>query len=125
MLIRKFKSCSLDIKRILFRTFCSSVYGMALWHRYKASSLNRLRVNYNNILRRLANRPPWSSASELFVGMGLKGFHELRRGSCHSLSSRLQSSNNSLVQRLLHSDAYWTSPLRQHWNALLHVRPVE
>ena len=124
MIIRKFKLCSMEIKRMLFRTFCSSVYGMALWHRHKASSLNRLRVNYNNIMCQLANRPPWSSASELFVGLGLKGFHELRRGSCHSLSWRLQSSRNSLVQHLLHSDAYWTAPLRQHWNALLFLNPV-
>ena len=125
MLIRKFKSCSMDIKSVLFRTYCSSIYGMALWHRHRASSLNRLRVNFNNILRRLANRPPWSSASELFVSLGLKGFHEIRRTSCHSLSSRLHSSSNSLVQQLLHSDAYWTAPLRRRWNELLYVHPVE
>ena len=125
MIIRKFKFCSMDTKCTLFRAFCCGIYGMALWHRYKASSLNRLRVNYNGIMRRLANRPPWSSASELFVQMGVKGFYEVRRSACHSLSTRLQHSSNSLVQQLLHSDAYWRSPLRHHWNTLLHARPVD
>ena len=125
MIIRKFKACTIEIKCTLFRAFCYGIYGMALWHRYKASTLNRLRVNYNNILRRLVNQPPWCSTSEMFVSHDLKGFHELRRGSCYSLRSRLHQSTSTMVQQLLHSDAYWASPLRQHWNTVLHVEPVE
>ena len=79
MLIRKFAACSPDVKCYLFRTYCYSIYGAALWSTYKLSSIDRLRVNYNNILRRMLNIPQWHSASEMFVQHRVNGFHELRR----------------------------------------------
>ena len=121
MVIRKYKSASVEVKCMLFRSFCYNVYGMALWSCYKGSTLNKLRVNYNNVARRLFHRPPWSSASELFVEHRLKGFYEIRRNSCYSLRSRVLSSRNSLVQRIVNCDARWRSPLWQKWEWLLAV----
>ena len=117
--IRKFKSSEVNVKSFLFKTYCYNIYGMALWSKYKAATINRLRVNYNNTLRRMTNRPPWSSASAMFVEHGLRGFYELRRCCCYSLRSRLQQSSNTLVQQVMHSDAYWASSLQQHWDAVL------
>ena len=122
---RKFKSTTMDVKSCLFKAYCYNIYGMSLWCNYKASTINRLRVNYNNILRRMTNQPPWNSASAMFVQHGLRGFYELRRNCCYSLRSRLQPSSNTLVQQVMHSDAYWASSLQQHWDAVLHVRPAE
>ena len=115
MVIRKYAGVTCEIKCILFRAFCYNVYGMALWSRYKGSTLNRLRVNYNNIARRLFQRPQWSSASEMFVEHRLKGFYELRRSACYSLRKRVLGSRNGLVQRIVNSDARWTSALWQKW----------
>ena len=124
MLVRKFKSCSIDVKCTLFRAFCYNVYGMSLWSNVKVSTLNRLRVNYNNVLRRLANIPPWSSASEIFVALRMKGFYELRRSCCYSLRSRILATNNSVVQRITNSDARWVSPLWQQWDTLLYIQQL-
>ena len=121
MLVRQFKAASIEVKCALFRAYCYSIYGMSLWANYKAVTLNRLRVNYNNIARRLANVPPWNSASELFVGLRLKGFYELRRSSCYSLRTRVQQCSNSLVQQVVNSDARWNSPLWRKWEWLLSV----
>ena len=63
MLIRAFKACTSDVKCYLFRTYCYSIYGAALWSTYRMTSIDRLRVNYNNILRSMLNVPPWNSAS--------------------------------------------------------------
>ena len=43
MLRTRFFKCSVNVKNILFRYFYSSIYGINLWCRYPASSINRLR----------------------------------------------------------------------------------
>ena len=121
MIARKFKSCSAEVKCLMFKTFCYNIYGAALWSSYSVAVMDRLRINYNNILRRLNNVPPWNSASQLFVSLGLRGFREQRRAWAYSLSQRLIRSPNSLVQCLVHSDARANSTLWQHWHALLHT----
>ena len=121
MVIRKMKSCSEEIKCLMFKTFCYAIYGAGLWSTYNIATLNRLRVNYNNILRRLMNVPPWSSASELFVRKGLRGFAEQRRAMAFNLMQRVMRSNNSIVQRVVHSDAQAHSPLWRQWRNLLYA----
>ena len=123
MIARKFKSCSKDIKCLMFKTFCYNIYGAALWSSYSVAVMDRLRINYNNILRRLNNVPPWNSASQLFVSLGLRGFREQRRAWAYGLMQRLMHSPNSLVQRVVNSDARAQSTLWQHWHSLLYVQP--
>ena len=47
---RKFFCCSKAVKNCLFCTFVSSLYGSTVWCMYRKSTLNRLRVGYNNML---------------------------------------------------------------------------
>ena len=119
-IIRKVKLCSKEIKCLLFKTFCYGIYGAALWSTFTRANMERLRVNYNNILRRLLNVPPWSSASQLFVSQRLRGFKEQRRACCYNLMQRVLQSPNVLVQRVVHSDARAHSPLWHQWHTLLH-----
>ena len=122
MIIRKFKSCSQQVKICLFKAFCYGIYGSSLWSNFKLATLNRLKVNYNNILRRLMNVPPWHSASQLFVGARLRGFQEQQRTCCYGLMQRLQHSENQVVQRVVHSDAQAVSPLWRRWDAVLRAQ---
>ena len=105
MIARKFKSCSIDVKRQLFISFCSSIYCCCLWSNFRLLTLNRIRVNYNNILRSLVCVPRFTSASQLFSALDLKGFQELRRRACYSLMTRLHKSKNTLVSTVINSDA--------------------
>ena len=118
MIARKFKMCSSEIKCMLFKTFCYTIYGSALWSTFTMTTLNRFRVNYNNILRRLFNVPTWNSASELFVRLRLRGFREQRRISCYSLMQRVLHSENSMVQAVVHSDARGESSLWAYWDTV-------
>ena len=43
MLIRKFHRCSFQVKITLFKTYCSSMYDIALWTRYSQHCVNRFR----------------------------------------------------------------------------------
>ena len=117
---RKFKSCNVVVKRYLFQTYCSTIYCCSLWTKFKNVTLNRIRVNYNNILRRMVGVPTFSSASQLFSLLDLKGFHELRRRACYSLMTRLRGSSNSVVSDVIHSDARLTSDIWRTWHMLLY-----
>ena len=50
ILIRKFSNCSLDVKAILFKTYCLCFYDIALWTCFNLSSLKKFRSCYNIIL---------------------------------------------------------------------------
>ena len=44
LLIHKFRKCSPDIKILLFKSYCCSLYGAHLWHRYDKSTYRKLHV---------------------------------------------------------------------------------
>ena len=74
--IPKFYYCSADMMCHLFQTYCYQTYTCSLWAKNKQRTLNRLRVCYNNVRRKLLGIPLWSSASSIFVTRGLRGFQE-------------------------------------------------
>ena len=121
MVARKYKSCTIDVKRQLFLTFYSMIYCCSLWVNFKMVTINRIRVNYNNILRTMVNIPSFTSASQLFNVLDLKGFQELRRRACYSLMTRVQGSMNSLVRTIINSDARLRSSIWDSWRNLLYI----
>jgi len=49
ILIRKFNKCSYYVKCMLFRSYCLSLYDIALWHKYTATCLNNFSSCYKCI----------------------------------------------------------------------------
>ena len=43
----KFYNCSSQVKNVLFRSYCMSMYSVHLWCKFKISSLNRVHIAYN------------------------------------------------------------------------------
>ena len=121
LLVRKYKFCSVKIKCFLFKTFIYSVYGATLWNRYNNSTLGKLKVCYNKIMRMLLGYPPWQSARNMFVRHNVRSFDELLRYSCYSLKVRVESSRNVLLCTLANSDAVVTPNIRDRWNVILYV----
>ena len=120
-IIRKSKFCNVDTKCCLFKTFCYSIYCCSLWANYAASSMSRIKVIYNNIMRKLVNIPVYSSASFMFASLGVKSFQELRRSTTFSIMQRVLESNNSLIIALRTSDAKLSSKLWQIWMSILYI----
>ena len=86
ILIRKFSKCSVNVKCYLFKTYCSTMYCSALWfNSTKTALLTKLKIAYNNSLRRLLGLPKYNSASEMFVNLGILSFGELLRKFVFSL----------------------------------------
>ena len=59
VLSRRFHMCSLEVKNVLFRTFCTPLYTCQLWSRYTARSLHKLYVAYNNAFRMMHHLPTY------------------------------------------------------------------
>ena len=74
MLIRKFFKCSVDVKCYLFKTYCSTMYCSAMWFDTTKSAMKKLKVAYNNSLRRLLSLPTYNSASKMFAVLNIPSF---------------------------------------------------
>ena len=119
VLIRKFKFCYDKVKCELFRSFCSSFYCSALWCKFKRTTINKIKVCHNNILRRLLAIPLPYSASHMFVHFNQRNFDALLRNSIFSLKSRLFSGDNDLILAMTSWSRYTRNPLHCHWTRCL------
>ncbi|KAL0849238.1 hypothetical protein ABMA28_013570 [Loxostege sticticalis] len=79
----------------------------------KVTSLDTLRIQYNNIFRMLLGLPRFCSASGMFAAYQTDGFNAIVRKKSASLISRVRASDNSILKTL--ADRY-TSPL---WKCLV------
>ena len=89
-LLRKFSRCSVEVKYYLFKTYCSNLYCAPMWTK-------KLRVTYNNSLRRFMGSPWRNSASEMFVNLNIRSFDELLRMFVFGFRSRKINFSNVLI----------------------------
>ena len=71
---RMFHYCTVDVKLLLIKSYCTSFYCGYLWSDYKASTFSKLTVAFNNVYRRVLGLPPWSSASGMYATHNIKKF---------------------------------------------------
>ena len=64
---RMFHYCTVDVKLLLIKSYCTSFYCGYLWSDYKASTFSKLRVAFNNVYRLVLGLPQWSSASGMYA----------------------------------------------------------
>ena len=121
---RKFSFCSTEVKVALFKAYCTPLYCAQLWSSYKKSSMQRLRVAYNDAMRILLKIPRGGSASQMFVTSGVSTFHALLRNLMFKFMKRLEESRNGIIVVLVNptlSCARYTSSLRVHWLKCLYI----
>ena len=97
MLIRKFSKCSPDVKCFLFKSYSSNLYCSILGYDCSKTALKKLRIAYNNSLRKLLGISKYNSASERFVCLNIPSFNELLRKYVYSYRSRLLASHNCIL----------------------------
>lgn len=116
MITRRFAFCDLNTKIILFRSYCYSIYGCALWANYNQECIRQLTVVHNDILRRLTITPRFASAKDLFAGHNLNQIRAITRTTMVSLIKRLESSSNTLIRNTLLSE---TRSVSNIWRKML------
>ena len=97
VLLRKFSKCSINVKCYLFKTYCSNLYCAPMWLDCTKTALKKLKVAYNNSLRRFMGLPWYNSASEMFVNLNMKSFGEMLRCFVYSFRSRIMISGNLML----------------------------
>ena len=71
MLSRNFSKCSVNVKCYPFKIYCSTMYCSALLFNSTKPTLTKLKIAYNNSLRRLLGLLKYNSASEMFANLGI------------------------------------------------------
>ena len=74
-----------------------------MWFDCTKTVLTKLKVAYNNSLRRFMGLPCHNSASEMFVNLNIKSFVELLRVFVHGLRSRITISRNFMMSSICNS----------------------
>ena len=121
LLLRKFSSCSVNVKCYLFKTYCSNLYCAPMWFDCTNTVLTKLKVAYNNSLRRFMGLPWHNSANEMFVNLNIKSFGELLRVFVHGFRSRITISRNFMLSSICNSSCSIYSKLWAWWRTLLYV----
>ncbi|XP_016534059.1 RNA-directed DNA polymerase from mobile element jockey-like [Poecilia formosa] len=122
MLLRKFRMCSVPVKVALFKAFCTPLYTAHLWRQYRQSTLQKLKVAYNDGMRLLLRMPRWTSASQLFIGVGVSTFHAVLRSLMYRFMGRLCVSTNNIILLLIdisRSSVRCKSKMWTHWRCSL------
>ena len=121
VLSRRFHVCSLEVKKVVFRTFCTPLYACQLWHRYTARSLHKLYVAYNNAFRMTHHLSTYCGANEMFTVNRVPNCADVIRNLTCRFMSRLSLSSNELVCSIIDSDLKFVSRIRLHWMNMLYV----
>ena len=101
-LLRKFSHYSLEVKLELFRSHCYSFYYKLMWLLFKVTTMNRLTVCHNDVLRTL---PSWTSSSLAFTRNGVKNPGVIHWHCACKLKSRVERSENSIITSVRQSSA--------------------
>ena len=124
LLLRKFSCCSVSVKCYLFKTYCSTLYCAPMWFDYTKTALKKLKVAYNNSLRRFMRLPWRNRASEMFVNLNIHSFDEMLRIFTFGFMSRFIVSNNLLISNIYNSPCRLYSNIWSWWDRLLHINRV-
>ena len=73
------------------------MYCSSMWFDSTVISMKKLKVAYNNGLRRIPNLSKYTSASEMFVNLNFPSFSELLQIFVFSIISRIQNFGNLLM----------------------------
>lgn len=118
--LRKFRHCSVDVKRQLFLSYCTNFYCMPLWSDYNSCTFRKARVAYNNVFRSLFNYDRRCSASAMFVTNNVLNFESLIRKCTYDFRTRLLISQNELLRALSSSHYVQCNSIFIRWNANLY-----
>ena len=87
---RKFANCSINVKLVVFKTYCSCLYTAQLWGTCLSRTMNRLKVAYNDSLRMVLGIPRYCSASEMFAYTNVPSCQRVIRLNIYSFMRRIQ-----------------------------------
>ena len=98
VLSRQFHACNDNVKRILFKTFCSNIYMIQLNYKYTIFSDDKLKVAYNSVFRKLFGLTGIVSISREMVSRGIPTYGELKRIALFKSWRRMSRSKKCIIE---------------------------
>ena len=98
MLIRKFSHCTLNVKKILFKTYCLCVYDIALWSNYYKKSMSKFRSCYNKCLKLFFGFKKYDSVTEMLFTIGLTSFDTIVINNTIRFKNQLNNCRSPLIK---------------------------
>ena len=72
---RKIANCSINVKHVVFKTYCSCMYTAQLWGTCLSRAMNRLKVAYNDSLRMVLGIPRYRYfVAVIMTGVSPEGY---------------------------------------------------
>lgn len=101
LLCRRFRRCSLQVKLVLFRSFCICFYDTALWSNFSAAALLKFKSCYHKCLKYFFGYLKYSSVTNMLLDLGLPSFNTLIHNQKVGFHSSLNNCDNLLVSCLI------------------------
>ena len=98
ILTRRFSLCSQSVKVALFKSYCISLYGCALWRNHTVSSLSKLRSCYHRCVKTFFGYKRHDSMTAVLFKLSIPSFNTLLHNSRCILRSQTVNCSNSLLQ---------------------------
>jgi len=121
MLASRFSKVSEDVKKLLFKTYFSSIYCSSLWIPQTQKCLQKIRVTFNDCFRIIFKVKGPHSISNEFVRRGICNFEARRRICCFSLIKRVLFPKNEIVLDIVNCTTFYRTVLYQEWIKILYV----
>ena len=126
ILMKTCSSCSVEVKLFMFKSYCSNFYCSHLWYNFTKVHMNKLRITYNNAMRRLFNLHFRCSASEMFANCCIHSMDEMRRICIilYSFIQRLKCSSNAIITCFMSSTFIQKCAIWKHWFKCLYLHNI-
>ena len=122
LIVNRYRNCSENVKDKLFMSYCTSIYGGALWYNYTQSCYRKAKVAYNDIYRALFGIARGVSMSHIYATKGIDCFDVLIRKFVYSMWQRIAQSLNCILCNIFHSEhCVDHSSILKKWKKLLYV----
>jgi len=101
ILISRFHRCSVNVKLILFKTFCLCMYDTALWKHFSANTYNKLKSAYNKCIKKMFGYTRRDSMTSILLKYSLPTLDTVVHNSRALFDNQCRMSCNRIVQWFL------------------------
>ena len=120
-ILRKFYMCTTEVKVMLFKSYCTSLYTAHLWTKYSNKAINDFYIAYHNVMKLFIGLPKREHNRPLCVHYEIPYGPALMRNLIFKFTRRLDNAENSILYTLNNSDCKYESPIRIKWKSLLFI----
>ena len=120
-LIRKFKYCSVEIRKVLFNSFITPMYTSHLWWNFRREDMRQLTVAYHTVLKILLGFSKYDSNSYICTVFNIRNCEATLRNFIYKFIVRTENSCNCIIQGINNSSLRYTSRIRKYWHRSLYT----